>query len=67
MAGSKPNYNVCVSQRKEDKSPSRCIQIGAAWVGEKGQINIRVEEQRKVVAAFIEAEYDLVLFKSEPF
>jgi hypothetical protein len=61
--GKKPDYNVCISQRKEDKSPSKCLQIGAAWVGDKGQLNVKIEEDRDFVAAGIKAGYDIVLFE----
>jgi hypothetical protein len=53
---------------RKDKSPSRCIQIGAAWAGDKGQLNVKIEESRNAVAEFIRDGYDIVFFeKSDAF
>jgi predicted fused transcriptional regulator/phosphomethylpyrimidine kinase len=64
VPGKKPDYHVCISQPKDDSNtPRRCLQVSAAWVGDKAQINIRFEEDRKVVATAIAQGYDLVLFE----
>lgn len=65
MAGRKPDYDVCVSKRNEDKSPSRALQVGAAWEGDKRQLNVKLEITPSLMKAFLEDEYQFVLFPRE--
>ena len=56
MAGRKPDYNVCVSKR--DGETARATRVGAGWIGEKGQINVRIG-----FPLLLTEGYDLVLFE----
>lgn len=61
--GRKPDYDVCVSKRNEDKSSSRAVNVGAAWAGDKGQLNVRINVPPRVVGEFLADGYDFVLFE----
>ncbi|HKF48295.1 MAG TPA: hypothetical protein VKB38_13115 [Terracidiphilus sp.] len=62
MAGKKPDYNVCVSERRESNGESQryAHRVGAAWVGEKGQITLRIG-----VPLILTRDVDLVLFENK--
>lgn len=55
--GRKPDFNVCISKSGEN---SRATRVGAAWQGEKGQINVRIN-----VPILLTDGYDLVLFQRD--
>jgi hypothetical protein len=62
MAGRKPDYNVCVSERKEGENGSKRYpyRVGAAWTGDKGQINVTIG-----VPLLFTASTELVLFENK--
>ena len=60
MAGKKPDYHVCVSERNGDKGNRYAYRVGAAWVGEKGQINVSIG-----VPLILTNGTDLVLFENK--
>ena len=62
--GRKPDFNVCVSKRKEGESASHAVNVGAAWKGEKGQLNVRINVPPRVVGEFLADGYDFVLFEN---
>jgi len=65
--GRRPDFNVCVSKRSEDKTQkTRALQVGAAWAGEKGQLNVRLEVSSELVKAFLDDDYQFVFFPREP-
>jgi hypothetical protein len=60
MPGKKPDYHVCVSERGDGNDSNRfAYRVGAAWVGNKGQINISIG-----VPLVITKGTDLVLFEN---
>lgn len=55
--GRKPDYDVCFSEKPDNPGDRRfAYRIGAAWVGNKGQINVRL-------AVPVVAPTELVLFE----
>jgi hypothetical protein len=61
MPGKKPDYNVCVSEHKEGNGDKRfAYRVGAAWVGDKGQINVTIG-----VPLILTNKTDLVLFENK--
>ena len=62
MAGKKPDYHVCVSERKDGQNGERRYpyRVGAAWVGDKGQINVSIG-----VPLILNGNTDLVLFENK--
>ncbi len=56
--GRKPDYNVCVS--KSNGENGRATRVGAGWIGDKGQINIRLN-----IPLLVPEGYDLVLFENK--
>jgi hypothetical protein len=60
MAGKKPDYNVCVSERKEGNDKRYPYRVGAAWVGDKGQINVTIG-----VPLILNGNTELVLFENK--
>ncbi|HEY1757928.1 MAG TPA: hypothetical protein VGG72_21340 [Bryobacteraceae bacterium] len=61
MAGKKPDYHVCVSERKEGNGDRRYpYRVGAGWVGDKGQINVQIG-----VPLVLNGNTDLVLFENK--
>ena len=52
--GRKPDYDVCFSQKNGEYR--NAYRIGAAWIGDKGQINVRL-------AVPVVAPTELVLFQ----
>jgi hypothetical protein len=64
MAENRPQYNVCLSKANPDKkTPSRCTNVGAAWVGEeKGQVNVRLHFPPRAIGELLADGYEFVLF-----
>jgi predicted lipoprotein len=62
--GRKPDFDVCVSKRSDDKT-SRAVNVGAAWTGDKGQVNVRINVPPRVVGEFLADGYDFVLFENK--
>lgn len=60
MPGKKPDYNVCVSERKEGNGTRHPYRVGAAWAGDKGQINITIG-----FPLILNGNTDLVLFENK--
>lgn len=59
--GKKPDYHVCVSERKAENGDRRYpYRVGAAWVGDKGQINVQIG-----VPVLLTGNVDLVLFENK--
>ena len=60
MAGKKPDYHVCVSERVQGSERRYPYRVGAAWVGDKGQINVSIG-----VPLILNGNTDLVLFENK--
>lgn len=60
MVGNKPDYDVCVSEKRKGSDKRYAYRVGAAWRGDKGQISLRI-----AIPIFVGADTNIILFERD--
>jgi hypothetical protein len=58
--GQRPDYHVAVGRVSGERRKTYTRRVGAAWIGEKGQVNLQID-----VDLNITKDTQVVLFKNE--
>jgi hypothetical protein len=58
--GNKPDFHVCVGRVSSERRKTYTRRVGAAWTGEKGQVNLQID-----VDLCISRDTQVVLFPNE--